>query len=177
MPGVESSVLSGAATPTHVALTRALKRRRTKLPPWVRIVREHPANYGANALTERACVRSPRDVVALLTQRMESEEVEVFVVVSLDAQHRVIALTEVTRGILNSSLVHPREVFRTSICLGAAAIVLTHNHPSGDPSPSADDRAVTEQLASAGRVLDLPVHDHVIFGAGRYVSFAEAGLL
>src|SRR5687767_14631338 len=95
----------------------------------------------------------------------------------LDAQHRLERDITVTRGILNSSLVHPREVFREAIAERAAAIILVHNHPSGDPSPSADDRNVTDQLVAAGRLLDIPVHDHVIIGRGRYTSFAEAGLL
>ena len=82
-----------------------------------------------------------------------------------------------TRGILNSSLVHPREVFIYAIVARAAAIILCHNHPSGDPTPSADDRIVTEQLVAAGKLLDIPVLDHVIIGRGRYTSFAEAGLL
>jgi DNA repair protein RadC len=92
-------------------------------------------------------------------------------------QHRLERDVTVTRGILNSSLVHPREVFREAIAERAAAIVLVHNHPSGDPAPSLDDRVVTEQLVAAGRLLDIPVHDHVIIGRGRYTSFAEAGLL
>ena len=83
----------------------------------------------------------------------------------------------ITRGILNSSLVHPREVFRAAIAEAAAGIIVVHNHPSGDPTPSGDDRAVTRQLVDAGRLLDLPVHDHVIVGGDRYMSFAEAGLL
>ena len=70
----------------------------------------------------------------------------------------------VTRGILNSSLVHPREVFVHAIVARAASVILCHNHPSGDPTPSPDDRAVTEQLVAAGRLLDIPVHDHVIIG-------------
>ena len=72
---------------------------------------------------------------------------------------------------------HPREVFLAAICASAAAVILVHNHPSGDPTPSAGDRTITEQLVAAGRLLDIPVHDHVIVGAGRYTSFAEAGLL
>ena len=74
-------------------------------------------------------------------------------------------------------LVHPREVFVCAIVARAAAIVLCHNHPSGDPAPSTDDRSVTEQLVAAGKLLDMPVVDHVIIGRGRYTSFAEAGLL
>ena len=109
--------------------------------------------------------------------RLEDLPVEEFHVAVLDAQHRLERDITVTRGILNSSLVHPREVFREAIAERAAAIILVHNHPSGDPTPSPDDRVVTEQLVQAGRVLDIPVQDHVIIGRGRYMSFAEAGLL
>lgn len=122
-------------------------------------------------------LRSPRDVQQAFAPRLEDLPVEEFHVAVLDAQHRLERDVLVTRGILNSSLVHPREVFREAIAERAAAIILVHNHPSGDPTPSADDRAVTEQLASAGRLLDIPVHDHVIIGRGRYTSFAEMGLL
>jgi DNA repair protein RadC len=126
---------------------------------------------------EAAPVRSPRDVVGIFAPRLEDLPVEEFHVAVLDAQHRLERDITVTRGILNSSLVHPREVFREAIAERAAAIILVHNHPSGDPSPSADDRNVTDQLVAAGRLLDIPVHDHVIIGRGRYTSFAEAGLL
>jgi DNA repair protein RadC len=108
---------------------------------------------------------------------MEDLPVEEFHVVVLDAQHRFERDITVTRGILNSSLVHPREVFREAIAERAACLILVHNHPSGDPSPSPEDRAVTDQLVAAGRLLDIPVHDHVIIGHGRYISFAEAGWL
>lgn len=142
----------------------------------LRLVRE--AKY--QETLDRAPCRSPRDVVAMMEPIAATEPAEVFWIIALDSQHRAIGNgpIAITRGILNSSLVHPREVFRAAIVAGAAAIVLCHNHPSGDPTPSADDRVVTEQLVSAGRLLDIPVHDHVIVGApGRYTSFAEAGLL
>lgn len=129
------------------------------------------------ARDDGAPVRSPRDVYGLFAPRLEDLPVEEFHVAVLDSQHRLERDVTVTRGILNSSLVHPREVFREAIAERAAAIVLVHNHPSGDPTPSADDRVVTEQLVAAGRLLDIPVHDHVIIGRGRYTSFAEAGLL
>ncbi len=122
-------------------------------------------------------VRGPKDVMTLLYPRASVELVEVFYVILLNTQSRVLAMSEVTRGILGSSLVHPREVFRLSIAYGAAGIILAHNHPSGDPTPSADDRAVTRQMVDAGRILDVPVYDHVIIGADRYLSFAEAGLI
>lgn len=122
-------------------------------------------------------LRSPRDVHAVFAPRLEDSPVEEFHVGILDTQHRLERDITITRGILNSSLVHPREVFREAIAEGAAAIVLVHNHPSGDPTPSMDDRVVTEQIVASGRILDIPVRDHVIIGRGRYVSFAEAGLL
>ena len=121
-------------------------------------------------------MRSPKDVFAVFSPRLEDLPVEEFHVAVLDSQHRLERDVTVTRGILNSSLVHPREVFREAIVERAAAVILVHNHPSGDPTPSADDRLVTEQLAAAGRVLDIPVHDHVIIGRGRYMSFAETTL-
>lgn len=83
----------------------------------------------------------------------------------------------VTRGTLDTSLVHAREVFRTAVAESAACLILVHNHPSGDPTPSAEDREVTRQLVDAGALLGVPVLDHVIVGDARYVSFVEAGLL
>lgn len=131
----------------------------------------------AEGRDEATPIRSPRDVVAVFAPRLEDLPVEEFHVAVLDAQHRLERDVTVTRGILNSSLVHPREVFREAIAERAAAIILVHNHPSGDPSPSADDQKVTDQMVAAGRLLDIPVNDHVIIGRGRYTSFAEAGLL
>jgi DNA repair protein RadC len=131
----------------------------------------------AETRDDGAPVRSPRDVHAWYAPRLEDLPVEEFHVAVLDAQHRLERDITITRGILNSSLVHPREVFREAIAERAAAIILVHNHPSCDPSPSGEDRLVTEQLVAAGRLLDIPVHDHVIVGRGRYTSFAEAGLL
>ena len=131
----------------------------------------------AEVRDDGAPVRSPRDVARLFAPRLEDLPVEEFHVAVLDAQHRLERDVTITRGILTSSLVHPREVFREAIAERAAAVILVHNHPSGDPTPSADDRVVTEQLVAAGRLLDIPVHDHIIIGRGRYTSFAEAGLL
>lgn len=131
----------------------------------------------AETREDGAPVRSPRDVARLFAPRLEDLPVEEFHVAVLDAQHRLERDITITRGILTSSLVHPREVFREAIAERAAAVILVHNHPSGDPTPSADDRIVTEQLVAAGRLLDIPVHDHVIIGRGRYTSFAEAGLM
>jgi len=122
-------------------------------------------------------VRGPEDVHRLCAPRLRDLPVEEFHVLALGSQSQVLADLLITRGLLNSALVHPREVFRAAIAEAAAGIIVVHNHPSGDPTPSGEDRDVTRQLVDAGRLLDVPVFDHVIVGGDRYVSFAEAGLL
>jgi len=126
---------------------------------------------------ERHRIRSPADVYRWFAPRLVDLAAEEFHVLALDSQSAVLRDLLITRGTLNSSLVHPREVFRGAIAEAAAGIIVAHNHPSGDPTPSADDRAVTRQLVEAGKVIDVPVYDHIIIGNGRYVSFSEAGLL
>ena len=122
-------------------------------------------------------IREPEDVVRLLQPRLRDLQVEEFHLLALDSQSQVLREVLVTRGLLNSSLVHPREVFRAAIAEAAAGIILVHNHPRGDPTPSADDQAVTRQLVAAGDLLDLPVYDHVIIAGDRFTSFATRGLL
>ena len=102
---------------------------------------------------------------------------EEFHLLALDSQSRVLREVLVTRGLLNSSLVHPREVFRPAIAEAAAGIIVVHNHPSGDPTPSSEDRQVTRQLVAAGQLLDLPLYDHVIIAGDRFVSLAGSGML
>ena len=131
----------------------------------------------AETRTEGAPLRTSREVYATFGPRLEDLPVEEFHIGVLNAQHRLERDVTITRGILNSSLVHPREVFREAIAERAAAIVVVHNHPSGDPTPSAEDRDATAQLVAAGKLLDIPVHDHVIIGRGRYLSFIEAGFI
>jgi DNA repair protein RadC len=121
-------------------------------------------------------IRTARDVYSHYGPRLEDLPVEEFHVAILDTQHRITRDITVTRGILNSALVHAREVFRDAIAERAAAVILVHNHPSGDPSASDDDRKVTDQLRAAGEVLGIPVRDHVIIGRGRYLSFVDVGL-
>ncbi len=122
-------------------------------------------------------IRSPSDVHRRYGPMLRDLVVEEFHLLTLDAQNRVTRQSLITRGILNSSLVHPREVFRAAIAEAAAGIIVVHNHPSGNPAPSGDDKAVTTQLVEAGKLLDMPMYDHVIVGGDRYFSFAEAGLL
>ena len=158
-----------AATATVI---RKSPRPKAERASWVKLVRDGPIE------DTPVRIKGPGDVQRLLGARSDTELSEVFYVIALGSASQVLAVAEVTRGILNSSLVHPREVFRIAIAVGAAGIIVAHNHPSGDPTPSADDRAVTRQLVDAGRILDIPVYDHIVLGAkSRYVSFAEAGLL
>jgi DNA repair protein RadC len=121
-------------------------------------------------------IRGPADVQRFYATRLRDLAVEEFHVLALGCQSQVLRDLLITRGILNTSLVHPREVFRAAIAEGAEGIIVVHNHPSGDPTPSADDRVVTRQLMDAGRLLDMPVYDHVIVGGEHYVSLAKAGL-
>ena len=144
----------------------------------LRLVRE--ATFQAVDYDGRVKVSDPATAAGVLWAALRQEVAETFLVLALDAQHRLMkdGVITITRGIVNASLVHPREVFRPAILVGASAIILGHNHPSGDPTPSSDDRMVTEQLVTAGRLLDIPVHDHLVLGsATRYTSFALAGLL
>jgi DNA repair protein RadC len=112
-----------------------------------------------------------------LSAVLEDQPSEVFAILCLSTKHRVIAYHEVSRGTLDSTLVHPREVFKAAILANAAAIVLTHNHPSGDPTPSPDDIVLTQRLVQAGAIIGIDVIDHVIIGDGRWVSFLEMGRL
>jgi DNA repair protein RadC len=125
---------------------------------------------------DRVRIAGPRDVYERCAPAMRDLAQEEFRVLLLNTQHAVTRELVVTRGILDASVVHAREVFKAAIAESAAAILLVHNHPSGDPAPSAEDREVTQQLAAAGMVLGIPVLDHVVIGDGRYVSFVEAGL-
>jgi DNA repair protein RadC len=121
-------------------------------------------------------IRGPEDVYRLLGPRMRDLPQEEFHALLLNTRHRVIREVMVTRGILDASLIHPREVFRHAVAEGAAAVVLAHNHPSGDPEPSAEDHAVTSQLVAAGRALGIPVLDHVIVGRSAFRSLGGQGM-
>ncbi len=126
---------------------------------------------------ERPRIRGPADVHLHCRASMRDLTQEEFRVLLLNTQHAVVREVTVTRGVLDASVVHPREVFRAAISESAAALILVHNHPSGDPTPSAEDREVTEQLAAAGRIVGIPVLDHIVIGDGHYASFSEAGWL
>jgi DNA repair protein RadC len=121
----------------------------------------------------RVQITSPRMVAELLLPLYGNRPVEQFGVVLLDTKHRVMRTTVVTVGTLDASIVHPREIFREAAAAGAAAIVVFHNHPSGDPEPSGEDVALTHRLIAAGVLMGIDVIDHVILGNVRYCSMKE----
>jgi len=123
----------------------------------------------------RPSLRSPRAVFEVLEVDARGLQQETFWSLLLDGKQRLQRLVTVTSGTLTASLVHPREVFRAAVREAAAALIVAHNHPSGDPEPSAEDLAVTERLRAAGEVLGIPLQDHVILGDGCFVSLRERG--
>jgi DNA repair protein RadC len=125
----------------------------------------------------RTVVKGPADVARIMVPALRDRHQEVFHVLALDSSNAVTANIELSRGTLNASLVHPREVFKAAIDYRAAAIIVVHNHPSGNPEPSPEDLAITRQLADAGKLLGIPVHDHVIVAASAWTSLAERGIL
>lgn len=145
---------------------------------------EFGQRLSSETMPDRPRIRTPEDAARTLRKEARGVEKETFWVLHLDPKNRMKRDPEViTRGLLDASLVHPREVFREAIRAASAAIVLVHNHPSGDPAPSAEDVKVTKQLVQSGRILDINILDHVILGRpqeGRnsdYVSLREEGVV
>ncbi|SEJ91219.1 DNA repair protein RadC [Propionispira arboris] len=125
----------------------------------------------------RTVIEKPRDIVDYVMPRFRYETKEYFIVMLLNTKHHVLAVHTVSIGSLSASIVHPREVFREAMYHAAAAIVLIHNHPSGDPSPSKEDICVTRKLIQTGVIMDIPVLDHIIIGDNKYVSLKEKGMI
>ena len=154
VPGV------GPAKAARMAAAFELGRRLRARTPGVRVV-----------------LSAPADVYAAFGPLMEDLRREVFRVALLDAQNGLLRDQVISEGTLSASLVHPREVFKPAILESAASVILLHNHPSGDPTPSREDIRLTRQLVECARLLELRVHDHVVIGRGRYVSLAERGII
>jgi DNA repair protein RadC len=124
-------------------------------------------------------VTSPQDLVNYFQPRLQHLRKEVFKAVLLNTKHQMLKDVTVSEGSLSASLVHPREAFLPAIKESAAAVIFLHNHPSGDPTPSAEDKALTLRLAEVGQLIGISVLDHIIIGSGSpgYISFRDAGLL
>jgi DNA repair protein RadC len=123
----------------------------------------------------KAVVGCASEAAALVMEDLRYRQQECLVGVFLDTRNQVICTRTLTMGTLSGSPAHPREVFREAIAQGSASLILCHNHPSGDPTPSVDDIALTTRLVKVGELMGIPVVDHIIIGAGRYVSLKEAG--
>ncbi len=128
-------------------------------------------------LSKGTRISSSRDLFNHFHSSLRDLRREVFKVVLLDAKHAILREETVSEGSLTLSIVHPREVFSLAVRESAAAVIFLHNHPSGDPAPSQEDRVLTARLVSAGEVLGIRVLDHLVIGDGRYVSFADQGWL
>lgn len=126
---------------------------------------------------ERVIIKSPVEVSTLLMEEMRHLQKEVFKIVMLNTKNHIIKYLNISVGSLNSSIVHPREVFSEAVKVGCSAVLLVHNHPSGDPEPSREDIETTQRLVNAGSILGIKVLDHIVIGDGRYISFREQGLM
>lgn len=121
-------------------------------------------------------ITAPSNILPFI-EKYRNRKQEEFVVITLNGGHEVIRVRSISKGLVNRTLIHPREVYRMAIRNNAAAIVLAHNHPSGNPAPSKEDDEVTKQLVSAGKIIGIEVLDHIIIARRGYYSFLEEGKL
>ncbi|OPY55796.1 MAG: hypothetical protein A4E55_02384 [Pelotomaculum sp. PtaU1.Bin035] len=137
----------------------------------LKMVREGSFLYGGR----RVC--TPVDAVEIMRRFLEDIDREVFAIACLNTKNEPLCVSVVSLGTLSSTTVHPREVFKVALLANAASVIIFHNHPSGDPSPSSEDKSITKRLSEAGELLGISVLDHVVIGSGgRFTSFKEAGL-
>ena len=124
-------------------------------------------------------ISCPKDIYKVLTKvcRIQCNAEEVFILITLNTKNIVTGYFEVHRGTINTSLVHPREVFKRALLNNASNIMVAHNHPSGDPNPSKEDIQITERLKEAGNLLGINLLDHIIVGEDKYISLKEKGVL
>lgn len=151
---------------------RSIRFRQIKAVYETMTVREEVISY----LKPGTRFSAPQQVYETFSFLMH-ETKEMFLTLHLDGKNRIMAMDVVSIGSLNQSIVHPREVFKTACLSNAAALILIHQHPSGDPTPSAEDTAITRRLKEAGELMGIKVLDHIIIGDGEYCSFVETGLL
>lgn len=151
---------------------RTIKFKQIKAVYETLVVREDIANY----LKTGQRYTSPRQVYDTFSFLIK-EIKEMFLTLHLDGKNRIVAMDVVSIGSLNQSIVCPRSVFQTALLSNAAALILIHQHPSGDPTPSSEDIAITRRLKEAGEIINCRVLDHIIIGNGDYLSFVERGLL
>ena len=125
---------------------------------------------------KKPLVKTPEDIVALVKGKLKDKKKEHFLSLLLDTRNRLIKVSEISVGSLDTSIVHPREVFKEAISVSAASVIFVHNHPSGDPEASEDDIKLTKRLAEAGGIVGIDVLDHIIIGGKNYLSLKREGL-
>lgn len=157
---------------TNVTAPQRLQLKQIKAVYEVLNVREEITNY----LKTGTRFTAPAQIYNAFSFLME-ETKEMFITLHLDGKNRIICMDLVSIGSLNQSIVHPREVFKTACLSNAAALILIHQHPTGDPSPSSEDIAITRRLKEAGEIMGIKILDHIIVGDDEYLSFVERGLL
>ena len=127
--------------------------------------------------SERDLLDSPAAVVSYCRASLEAENNEVFEVLFLNSKNRLLSTERIAEGTINRAAVYPRRVVESALKARAAALILVHNHPSGDPEPSLEDRELTQTIIDAARTVGIKIHDHIIVGKGRHYSFAQQGAL
>jgi len=125
---------------------------------------------------KKPVVKTPEDVASLVRSRLKGKKKEYFLALLLDSRNQLIKVSEISVGSLDTSIVHPREVFKEAISASAASVIFVHNHPSGDPEVSEDDIKLTKRLAEAGEIVGIDVLDHIIIGDKEYLSLKSKGL-
>lgn len=143
----------------------------------IKAVFEIAKRYSAEKIEIGEQFQNSKQVFNHFHEPMRSKKKEVFIAVLLDGKNRMLRDIRISEGSLTSSVVHPREVFNPVIRDSAAAVILVHNHPSGDPAPSREDKDITKRLKEVGELVGVKVLDHIIIGDGRYMSFADEGIL
>lgn len=127
--------------------------------------------------SEKISIKKPQDVANFVMPRLRYEKKEHFSLLLLDTKNHIIAFSDISIGSLNASIVHPREVFRCAINYCSSAIILVHNHPSGDPTPSIEDINITKKLINGGKILDIEILDHIIIGDNKFTSLKQQGMI
>ena len=122
-------------------------------------------------------IRTPEDVVNILSADYDAAVVEMAQMLALDTKNKIIGIFVISTGSLNASIIHPRDIFQRAILSNAASVILVHNHPSGDPTPSSEDIELTNKLVQVGKMMDIPILDHVVIGEGKFVSLKERGII
>ncbi|MEA3431089.1 MAG: DNA repair protein RadC [candidate division WOR-3 bacterium] len=143
----------------------------------IRFVREISEKYLEDRIIKQEIYRTPQDVFNYLYVSMRGLKKEVFKTLFLDVKNRLIATEKMFKGTVSSSVVYPREIVKRAIKKDASSVILVHNHPSGDPTPSPEDRRITRDVVDALEAVDIKVLDHIIIGDNRYFSFASEKLL